>query len=252
MKQEKKKLISKHLNVNRLVFFLGILFALAQLFCISPAFATTVYLDTTPEHSLGVAFGIDVRVDAASDMYGTAFDLIYDPEFLEVVDSNTEVEGVQPKVSEGGLLNDSGIDTTLLLAALEDEIPGNLVVGISRIGDVAGVNALADNVVLTVNFRSRKLGTTSIVFGNPAVKEPDNSDISVAAWTGADITIIPLALGDIDGSGTIDLKDAILACHITSEVTPAEPGYKDSDVNGDGKIGIEDAIYVLQSVAELR
>ncbi|MFC1858850.1 cohesin domain-containing protein, partial [Thermodesulfobacteriota bacterium] len=203
MKRENVTLISKHLNVNRLTYFLGTLFALTQLFSASPAFATTVYLDTSPEHSLGVAFGIDVRVDSASDMYGSAFDLIYDPEFLEVVDSNTEVGGVQPKVSEGDLLNDAGIDATILLSALEDETPGNLVVGISRIGDVAGVDALADTVVLTVNFRSKKIGTTSIVFGNPGVKEPDNNDITVAAWTGADITIIPLAAGDIDGSGTI-------------------------------------------------
>ncbi|MFC1858796.1 dockerin type I domain-containing protein [Thermodesulfobacteriota bacterium] len=252
MKRKHSMLFSKHLNVNRLAYFLGTLFALTQLFFIRPAFTTVVYLDTTPEHSLGVAFSIDVRVDVASDMYGTAFDLIYDPEFLEVVDSNTEIDGVQPKISEGDLLNDAGVDTTILLSALEDEIPGNLVVGISRAGDVAGVDVFSDTAMLTVNFRPKKLGTTSIIFGNPGLRDPANSDISTNSWDGTDITIIPLSPGDIDGSGTINLQDAILACQITSEITPAEAGYKDSDINGDGKIGMEDAIYVLQSVAELR
>ena len=59
-------------------------------------------------------------------------------------------------------------------------------------------------------------------------------------------------LGDIDGDHVVDLADAILALKVASGVdTAGENVTVDADVNGDGKIGLEEAIYVLQAVAEL-
>ena len=58
--------------------------------------------------------------------------------------------------------------------------------------------------------------------------------------------------GDINGDGTVNLADAILAIQIISGIPPAVTVKKEADVNGDNKIGIEEAIYILQFIAGLR
>ena len=59
-------------------------------------------------------------------------------------------------------------------------------------------------------------------------------------------------LGDCDGSGSITLKDAILALEILGGKTPSVSVNLDADVDGSGKIDMAEAIYVLQKVAGLR
>ncbi len=62
--------------------------------------------------------------------------------------------------------------------------------------------------------------------------------------------------GDVTGGGLITLADAIVAMRcINAENDPktiyyTPPSY--SDVNADGKIGIEEALYALQILAGLR
>ncbi len=55
--------------------------------------------------------------------------------------------------------------------------------------------------------------------------------------------------GDIDHSGTIDLRDAILALKITAGIYPDEM-FLDADISGDGKIGLQEAIYMLRVAAK--
>jgi hypothetical protein len=59
--------------------------------------------------------------------------------------------------------------------------------------------------------------------------------------------------GDITGDGVTDLADAIVALKNLSgagtggvNVNPA------ADVNGDGKVGLQDVLYILQKAANLR
>ncbi|MBW2558618.1 MAG: fibronectin type III domain-containing protein [Deltaproteobacteria bacterium] len=58
--------------------------------------------------------------------------------------------------------------------------------------------------------------------------------------------------GDIDNNKIIDLKDAILGLQLLSGMEPASTIYKETDLNGDKKIGMEEVIYILQHVSELR
>lgn len=58
--------------------------------------------------------------------------------------------------------------------------------------------------------------------------------------------------GDINDSRIVDLADAILAMQVVAGVNPPETVYRQADVNGDRKIGTDDALYVLQSVAQMR
>ncbi len=55
----------------------------------------------------------------------------------------------------------------------------------------------------------------------------------------------------VNNDGVMDLVDAILVLQIISGMKPSEYYYL-FDINGDRKIGIEEAIYILQVVAEIR
>jgi subtilase family serine protease len=57
--------------------------------------------------------------------------------------------------------------------------------------------------------------------------------------------------GDIDNSGTVELSDAILALQVLTD-TDERNLYIYADVNADNKIGVEEAVYVLQVLSELK
>jgi len=56
----------------------------------------------------------------------------------------------------------------------------------------------------------------------------------------------------LNKDGFVDLIDAIMTMQIISGITPAQTIYKEADVNNDGKIGIEEVIYILQKAAGMR
>lgn len=58
-------------------------------------------------------------------------------------------------------------------------------------------------------------------------------------------------LGDIDGDRSVDLYDAMLALMISAGIQPAQQIVMAADVNGDGKIGLVEALYILQKVGGL-
>jgi C1A family cysteine protease len=60
---------------------------------------------------------------------------------------------------------------------------------------------------------------------------------------------------DTDGSGSLDLKDALLALRLLSGCEDcgdivAWPPYPGSDANGDSRIGMEEVIYILRRLSE--
>jgi hypothetical protein len=68
----------------------------------------------------------------------------------------------------------------------------------------------------------------------------------------ASIIVTSWLKGDIDDNGRVDLADAIAAMQILSRITPAQAINAYADVNGDGKIGLPEVIYILQTVAGMR
>ena len=67
----------------------------------------------------------------------------------------------------------------------------------------------------------------------------------------AGIVIIP---GDLDGDGSVDLRDAILSLQTVTgdEVEDLLPDFPSSgaDVDGDGKVSLTEAVYILQETAD--
>jgi len=50
----------------------------------------------------------------------------------------------------------------------------------------------------------------------------------------------------------VTLKDAIVVLQLMENEETAAALYQEADVSGDGKIGLEEAVYILQKVSELR
>ena len=57
--------------------------------------------------------------------------------------------------------------------------------------------------------------------------------------------------GDINGDGSVDLADAIVALKGLVGISSGDT-YPNRDVNGDGKIGLQEVIYILQKVSGVR
>ncbi len=58
--------------------------------------------------------------------------------------------------------------------------------------------------------------------------------------------------GDVDNSKSVDLADAILCLQITAGITPPVPLFVDAEINGDQKLGIQDAVGILQYIGRFR
>ncbi|MCP4108558.1 MAG: hypothetical protein GY749_23925 [Desulfobacteraceae bacterium] len=69
------------------------------------------------------------------------------------------------------------------------------------------------------------------------------------------ITVTPSnKTGDIDNSGVADLQDCILALKILTGINADDtsPVCQEADANNDKKIGMAEAVYILQNISELR
>lgn len=67
------------------------------------------------------------------------------------------------------------------------------------------------------------------------------------------ISVTFFKMGDINKNESVDLEDAILALRLLCGIEITDQTiWIDADVNGDGKIGIEEVVYILQKVAEIR
>jgi hypothetical protein len=85
--------------------------------------------------------------------------------------------------------------------------------------------------------------------------QADEQTTTLAALLGIDLSGTALP-GDLDGNQEVDLADAILGLQVMSGKKPtglrADFASSGADVGGDGKIGMEDVIYILQKTSGLR
>jgi len=83
--------------------------------------------------------------------------------------------------------------------------------------------------------------------------EQDNASTSYKEWTYLDdVTITPNLLpGDIDASGAVDLKDAVIGLQVCSGITPSGTVSAGADKDGDAKIGVAEVIHALKTSAGL-
>ncbi|MBW1915029.1 MAG: metallophosphoesterase [Deltaproteobacteria bacterium] len=100
---------------------------------------------------------------------------------------------------------------------------------------------------LIVDYVSAKLDTDTTVNGDDGGQ---NGNVA-HSFTIGDSYIPSYIPGDIDSSGSIDLKDIIISLQIASKTQPGKSVYSWADVNGDNKIGLEEAIYGMNALKEI-
>jgi carboxypeptidase D len=92
-------------------------------------------------------------------------------------------------------------------------------------------------------------GTYNLQFSAQGYYSEIISDISVSQGNAArlDVSLIPQIHGDINADRKITLSDLISALQIAAggEIFPVSQA---ADVNGDKRIGIEDAVYILNEI----
>lgn len=249
---------SKKNLTNLFLFLLGALMVLAA----SPAVAD-ITLDTQEngitisEVEKGHEFLVRVFVTDAADLYGTAFDLVYDADYLKVVDTTPLLEKTTPKVTEGELINEAGSAQSILLAELEDGDNGRLVVGLTRKGNVQGIDADSNGALLaSAHFEAVQLssGPISITFSTPGLKDSSGADIQVNSWQTANLTVLDLIIQklDVNDDENIDLQDLILAVQVQTQKPVSGKIYTEAEISGDRKISMPEALAILQVLGNLR
>lgn len=77
-----------------------------------------------------------------------------------------------------------------------------------------------------------------------------SSSTSFALEPGFWPTLLSLVVGDVNGDGSVDLKDVIAALQVVTGQTAATV-FKEADADGDGRIGLGEAIKILRQLDEL-
>jgi hypothetical protein len=96
-------------------------------------------------------------------------------------------------------------------------------------------NAYLTGYTLSTDFRT----------ASPLQESSAGSGDAFVAWFHVD-------KGDVNSDGYVDLIDAVLALQVVAQMTQAQIANYTSDVNGDGKIGSEEVIWILQKISGLR
>jgi hypothetical protein len=93
------------------------------------------------------------------------------------------------------------------------------------------------------------LANGSYTFSVRAKDETQNADLSPASQL---FTVNYPSYGDVYKDGNVDLLDAVSALQVCTGMRSAEEVNAFADVDGDGKIGMAEVIYILQKTAGLR
>lgn len=113
---------------------------------------------------VGGEVALQVEVHGARDLFSAPFYLIYDPRIVSA-----------QKVSEGTFLKHGGRKTVFLNKV--DSQRGEIVIGLSQMGDRAGVTGNAPLVFVT--FKAIRAGRSPLVFQNVHFKDSRRAPIDV-------------------------------------------------------------------------
>jgi parallel beta-helix repeat protein len=84
---------------------------------------------------------------------------------------------------------------------------------------------------------------------NPNGKGNQVSDhVNYDPWS----NMAPIVPGDVNHDDIVNLDDAILILKVLTGIPPSQPVFSDADINHDGRLGIEEVMYILQKVAKVR
>ena len=102
-------------------------------------------------------------------------------------------------------------------------------------GPTASLNSMPEKIIFKTRWR---------IYQEQLYPIPD-------VWAETDWLSSGEIMCEKDEHGVLDIADAIVALQILCGLNPGEVN-KDADVNGDGRIGLQEVIYILQNVSGLR
>lgn len=163
---------------------LSVLLLVISLFAF-PVVASSTSVSLSPSSAsvaIGSQFTVTVNISNAANLFGVAFDLIYDPAKIQFVSAQ-----------KGSFLEQGGA-TTVMTTAVSPV--GDLIVGYSRqaVGGVAtGIDG--SGTLMSITFRGLASGTSSLVFQNNALCDPNGSSCHVisADWSNGSTNITAAA-----------------------------------------------------------
>jgi hypothetical protein len=132
-----------------------------------------------PPHPGDVAC-IGVSVSNVTNLYAASFDMVYSASIATLNNAST---------SEGSFLSQSGADPTSFLAVLLDGNEGQVVVGISRLGDIGGVSGSGDLADICFDVVGAYCSSTDITFTNTFLEGPSQGSALTADWGTTTITV---------------------------------------------------------------
>lgn len=98
---------------------------------------------------------------------------------------------------------------------------------------------------------SHPYGTPRRLYAVSAVDGSGNESILTLVRDNLPLLAVTTLPGDVNHDGAVDLTDTILSLQVLSGMTPAATVAGDADVDGDGRIGLQEAIYSLGKAAGL-
>ncbi|MCP4350987.1 MAG: hypothetical protein GY795_36435 [Desulfobacterales bacterium] len=110
---------------------------------------------------------------------------------------------------------------------------------------------LAQDILIKILFDVSpgfKCGTSNIKFVSTTNPDP-KTNLFDKDYNEIDSVFINPVPGDINGSGTVDLADAVTGLQILAGI-PEKNIYLSADINCDNHIGMENVIYILQNLTE--
>jgi len=203
----------------------------------------TAYEDSWPMKA-GDVVSVDIYVSNVPEpgLFSMNFKLTYDPTEIDIIDAGTEVDNTN--WPQGAYTSQP------------EDVPGERSMGGFRddtencpVGDQIRLVILRIQCIAsgesTVQLLDRGPDFASFVLADLTVKDED-------LGTGVLLAMIrPPVAGNINGDSSVDLADAILGLQCMAKMDHSYV-HANGDTNGDGLIGMQEVIYILQEVSGLR
>jgi YD repeat-containing protein len=216
----------------------------------------------------GADIFLDSSFDAVINVYNNNFDptkvsgsftnegenINIDPMFVNAVNGDFHLRRGSPCIDAGDPVELLTSDYTGGVNLEVDSVTGIFVGDTVWITD--GVNTESDEVVSMENsitvangfVNSYLVADGSYVFTELSdfsdEPEPNGGRINIGAYGGTPQATVSLAIGDVNSDGVVDLSDAISSFQVATGIVPAQPLFKEADVDGDGKISLAEGMRI--------
>jgi len=116
---------------------------------------------------------LSLEATSVTDLYGVAFDLLYPSAAIRFVSA-----------TEGSFLDDGGVDTSFQVAQMPT---GRLVVGLSRLGQVAGRTGTGS--LMRFEFQREATGAGDLLFDDNQAFNAAGTPIAGVQWSAGRVTV---------------------------------------------------------------